>query len=122
VKVYCINRATTYGFSLCELEVYGTPSGSRLVVTTLASTGATPLDAEALTVYPNPASSTVRVRLGTGWQNAHLTLFDNLGRQVYAAPVAQAEQIVNLANLPIGPYKLIVADDTHQVTKTVVRE
>jgi beta-mannanase len=122
VKVYCINRATTYGFSLYELEVYGTTSGSRLAATTLASTGATPPDAEALTVYPNPASSTVRVRLGTNWHNAHLILFDNLGRQVYAAPVTQAEQVVNLANLPTGLYRLLVADATHQATKAVVRE
>lgn len=122
VKVYCINRATSYGFSLYEFEVYGTASGNRPAGAALASAAIAPPASDALAVYPNPTNATVRVQVGADWQNAHLTLFDNLGRQVYTAPVTQSEQTVNLVNLPVGLYKLLVTDATHQVNKTVVKQ
>jgi hypothetical protein len=58
VKIYCINRATAYGFSFWEFEVYGTLSGRAAVEENL-------VEDDNVTAFPNPVAgvTTIQVNL-----------------------------------------------------------
>jgi M6 family metalloprotease-like protein len=60
VKIYCINRATSYGFSIYELEVYGLPAASPTFA--VGKSIDRPMEKEP-TVYPNPAKEFVKVEV-----------------------------------------------------------
>jgi M6 family metalloprotease-like protein len=55
IKVYCINRATQYGFSIYELEVYGTPLSAPTIITDERNVN------ENFTIYPNPAKDHISI-------------------------------------------------------------
>jgi mannan endo-1,4-beta-mannosidase len=110
VKVYCINRATTYGFSLFEFEVYGTAT------TTLKTLATTSSEAEELAVFPNPATSHLTVRRpGLRAGRGQLTIRNGLGQLVRSQLIAGPESTVDLAGLASGVYQLKLTDQYGQV-------
>ncbi|MBG8553439.1 glycosyl hydrolase [Hymenobacter guriensis] len=113
VKVYCINRATSYGFSLFEFEVYGTAAGARALATSTARNLAeTPLQ-----VYPNPVTDQLTMRLAPGWESSQVTLFDSQGRQVLREQVAGLSHQLRLSVLPVGMYQLLLNNGRQQVVQ-----
>lgn len=97
VKVLGTARGTTYGYSIRELEAYGS------VVTATAPANA----ARSLQAYPNPTAGTLTVSLGSGWPvGTQLTLLSGTGQLVRAYAVRQATQILPTADLPAGLYLL----------------
>ncbi|MBO2011174.1 glycosyl hydrolase [Hymenobacter negativus] len=120
VKVYCINRATTYGFSLYEFEVYGTATGAR---TALASNGTkTTLEGEA-TVFPNPASSKITVQLVQyGKAGTQLTLSNGQGKTLLSESVQGTERTLDLATYPAGLYLLTLSNESGRVTRKITKE
>ena len=115
VKVYCINRATTYGFSLYEIEVYGTASGARLALAAPA-----PSEAEELAIYPNPTADQLTIRLGQfGQAGAQLTLANSVGQVVLRQAVQGPQSTVALAALPAGMYVLTLSGAAGQASRKV---
>ena len=97
VKVLGTARGTIYGYSIRELEAYGS------VVTATASANA----ARSLQAYPNPTAGTLTVSLGGDWPvGTQLTLLNGTGQLVGAYAVRQATQILPTAGLPAGLYLL----------------
>jgi beta-mannanase len=120
VKVYCINRATTYGFSLYEFEVYGTATGAR---TALAANDAKAARADEAMVFPNPATAKVTVQLGSyGAAGSLLTLSNGQGQTMFSEPVQGAERTIDLANYPAGLYLLTLSNDSGRVTRKITKE
>lgn len=120
VKVYCINRATTYGFSLYEFEVYGTATGAR---TALATDDAKAALTGEITVFPNPASSKVAVQLGQyGTAGSQLTLSNGQGKTLFSEPVQGAERMLDLTRYPAGLYLLTLSNESGRVTRKITKE
>lgn len=120
VKVYCINRATTYGFSLYEFEVYGTATGARTALATNDAKAA--LTGEA-TIFPNPTSSKVTVQLGRyGVAGSLLTLSNGQGKMLFSEPVQGTEHTLDLAKYPAGLYLLTVANELGRITRKITKE
>jgi mannan endo-1,4-beta-mannosidase len=81
VKIYCINRATQYGFSFWEFEVYGS-SAAR------SSTKEHGLDQEltndeVLSAYPNPVAGKTRIIVNLPREGeAHVSVSGSLGNKI----------------------------------------
>jgi mannan endo-1,4-beta-mannosidase len=56
LKVYCITRATTYGFSFFEIEAYGTAAARSATEEVASNT-----EQDLVTAYPNPTSGNVTI-------------------------------------------------------------
>jgi mannan endo-1,4-beta-mannosidase len=83
VKIYCINRATTFGFSFWEFEVYGTSAGrTKTDGSSRLEEGKETPDG-ILSVYPNPASSkaTVTVSLSVA-SHTEIDVANSVGKKV----------------------------------------
>jgi|GEM_PF-1763364 len=117
VKVYCINRATAYGFSLYELEVYGTAAGAR---NTLEANDVK----EALTVFPNPVSEQLTLQVPKSDRaDGRVTVTDNWGRVVITRPVqATTEVTLDLSHLPAGLYLLTWLDGSRKLTQRISKK
>ncbi len=96
VRVYGTQRGTPYGYSIYELEVYGTSAGGRV------ATEEAPAVEESATVfvYPNPATDRIRVEgLAEG---TPVTIASATGSGVYTFRVEG--QSVDISRLPAGVY------------------
>lgn len=97
VKVLGTARGTAYGYSIRELEAYG----SLVTATTSASA------ARSLQAYPNPTAGTLTVSLGAEWAvGTQLTVLNNTGQKVGEYAVHNATQTLPTADLPAGLYLL----------------
>ncbi|MDB5270003.1 MAG: mannan endo,4-beta-mannosidase [Hymenobacter sp.] len=97
VKVLGTARGTIYGYSIRELEAYGS------LVTATASASA----ARSLQAYPNPATGTLTVALGADWPvGTQLSVLSSTGQSVGTYAVRSATQTLSTADLPAGLYLL----------------
>ena len=97
VKVLGTARGTAYGYSIRELEAYG----SLITATTSASA------ARSLQAYPNPTAGTLTVALGAEWPvGTQLTVLNNTGQKVGEYAVRNVTQTLPTAELPAGLYLL----------------
>lgn len=120
VKVYGINRATTYGFSLYEFEVYGTATGARTALAASDAKGA--LKGEA-TVFPNPANCKVTVQLGPyGAAGSLLMLSSGQGKTLFTEPVQGTEHTLDLTHYPAGLYLLTLSNKSDRITRKITKE
>jgi hypothetical protein len=76
VRMTGLTRATLYGYSLYEFEVYGTPPAS-------VATSAPPLSYALFQNYPNPFNPTTEIQWSiNNRQSTIVKVFDMLGREV----------------------------------------
>jgi hypothetical protein len=105
--VYCINRATTYGFSIWEFEVYGSAAGGRQAteeVDVLAE-GATEL-------YPNPTENKVTIQIPENFQqNGSISLHNATGKSLIVNVVKGAEHTFDLSGQAPGLYIIQLSND-----------
>jgi hypothetical protein len=119
VKVYCINRATAYGFSLYEFEIYGSLSAARVASKSLLPDASS----QVFNVYPNPAHDQITVQLGAAWQqNSRLVLINSNGKYIFSKPVSGATATLQLSSLPSGLYILKVSNAKGQIIKKIIKE
>ncbi len=111
VRVNCQQRATQYGYSLYELEVYGA----------LPPTGVSEEAPSATRLYPNPVTEELMVTDDPGL--TALTLTDAQGRRVRQWPltVGQTTATLPMGELPGGLYLLHLqhADGRREVRKVI---
>ncbi|PJJ54914.1 glycosyl hydrolase [Hymenobacter chitinivorans] len=108
-------RATAYGYSLYEIEVFGS-AASALKTAAVATTG----PAETLQLYPNPAETALHVAVGDGTGLRHLTITNALGRTVLTRSGPDAE--LNIVTLPAGLYVVrATTTDGRQLTQRFVK-
>jgi beta-glucanase (GH16 family) len=112
VRLLGQQRATTYGYSLYEMEVYGT--------SVLGTTGRT---TEALPAHPNPVAARLTVELA-GRVAPVLTLFDGQGRVVrqQAVPAGHGQAQLDLEGLPSGVYLLKILDNKHVSVQKIIKQ
>jgi hypothetical protein len=98
VKIYCINRATTYGFSFYEFEVYGT-SASRI-----AAAENEELAFEEVTAFPNPTHDKLKVKFSSYWQQGKVSMVNALGKKLISDIIDSDEKTFDLSQQPSGLY------------------
>jgi hypothetical protein len=101
LKVYCINRATQYGFSIFEFEAYGTATGGRQ--RTIAS-AETVKDDDQTQLYPNPTTGKVTINVPKEFQHGKISLLSAEGRSLLSETVKGSEHVFDLTDKPTGLY------------------
>ncbi|RSK31744.1 glycosyl hydrolase [Hymenobacter metallilatus] len=105
LRLYATRRATAYGYSLWEIEVFGSPVGAPTATHAQA-------DTEPLGLYPNPAATELHFSLPPNTRLRSLVVLDARGRLVLTdyAPGAT----LHIAALPAGLYVVRATTTSHR--------
>ena len=66
-----------------------------------------------LSVFPNPANSTVTVQLNSNDKDAflnHISIYDIFGRVILSQPVGGVSHVLNVLSYPKGVYFIMATD------------
>jgi GH18 family chitinase/chitodextrinase len=111
IRIYGTARGTAWGYSIFELEVYGTAAAQAARTATLTEA--------SISVYPNPAEDHVTIHVPEGWQDAAIvTVVNAYGKSFISQKVTEKESTLQLSSLPQGQYIIQI---THGQSKTVKR-
>ncbi|MCU4163738.1 family 16 glycosylhydrolase [Carboxylicivirga caseinilyticus] len=92
LRILCNQRNTQWGFSLFELEVYGS-----------STTAVNDIQPEDINLFPNPAKTSVTLE-----DNKHLlseiSIFNNAGQKLRTEKIKSSTQIINLEGYSQGIY------------------
>jgi hypothetical protein len=114
LKVYCINRATTYGFSIFEFEAYGSYVGARQSIAVEED----PKNEEMSTVYPNPANDRITIRVPEKFRSGNIAMHNAAGKTLVTEKVQGDEHTFDLEALPSGMYIIHLSN---QQTRNAVK-
>lgn len=73
-------------------------------------------------ISPNPATSTINVYLPKGFENAKLTVFDVLGKEIYNVEMNSLNSTINITKWNSGVYLVRIATDKDSQTKRFVKQ
>ncbi|MCP2028282.1 beta-glucanase (GH16 family) [Flavobacterium sp. HSC-32F16] len=122
LRILCTAKALApYGYSLFEIEAYGSVSSAKKVNSSVEETQA---ENTAFTVYPNPAGNYIQVSLPEKLENAVITIYDNSGTlMLQNKPEANAsESVIDLSRLTKGIYILNFKSDQKSWTKKLIKQ
>ena len=119
VRMKGVQRGTGYGYSIWELEVYGTTAARPAAVLGTAPAGLAP----ALSVYPNPVTQTVTLT-GLPADATSLAVYDVRGALVRHVRLAQAHatETIDVAELRSGVYVIQVTSLAGVRTQRFVKQ
>jgi len=118
LKVYCINRATTYGFSIFEFEAYGTYVGAREATPHVEQLA---VAEETSMLYPNPATDKVIIPIPAQYQKGKIALYNAAGVIVTNESIKGTEHIFNLADMPAGLYLVHLSNASGRMVMKVMK-
>ena len=75
-----------------------------------------------VTVYPNPASTSLQVTISGGIEQASVTMYDMLGKEVKQLVMYNSSLTTNTSDLSEGVYNLSISTNTGIANKRVVIE
>ncbi len=104
-------RATTFGYSIYEMAVYG-PGSAALATKSAVSNG--------LEVYPNPVADQLQLKLSGSLQRSQYRILDPLGRVLRTGSAASGS--VNVAALQPGLYTLLLTQDGQQTARRFTKQ
>jgi len=73
-------------------------------------------------VSPNPATSILNVYLPKGYENAKLSVFDVLGKEIYRVELNSLHSTINIAKWNSGVYLVRIATETESQIKRFVKQ
>jgi len=73
-------------------------------------------------ISPNPASTTINVYLPKGFENAKLSVFDVLGKEIYNVKLSALHSTINISKWNSGVYLVRIATETESQTKRFVKQ
>lgn len=131
VKIYGTARVTPYGYSIFELEVYGSLSASqalqRISSNEEESTNGTAMSTTEVLVYPNPINQAELTVTGIFPENSlvNLQINDVMGsvlvNQDFTTSSGRFENKINVESLPVGAYVLKLSYGGHLFTRKLLK-
>lgn len=73
-------------------------------------------------ITPNPATTSINVYLPKGFENARLSVFDVLGKEIYYVELNSLQSTIHIAKWNSGVYLVRIATDTESQTKRFVKQ
>lgn len=120
VRVYGTARGSDYGYSIYELEVYGS-AAARQSVAALATDKTS--NQKLITVYPVPAHDHVLITIPDGHQQkSKISLCDINGKVYFSGSVTGNSYNMNVSKLPAGVYIIQIISGDKKTTKKIVKE
>lgn len=126
VKMYGINRGTNYGYSMYEMEVYGTPvAGSSSAQNKSILLAEESIKMETVKAYPNPFTDRVTLYAPEGQTAFSVKVYDAFGKEMAAfdeAKFIDSEMTLDTQRWPAGLYTCVIdAADERWVNKLIKR-
>lgn len=120
VRIYGMSRATAYGYSLWEFEVYAAPQPSARQHTTSLSPAKNNLNDNlvSITVSPNPTKDILTIKFKGMTPQSVLRIYNMTGQQTYFSRVNGNMMQVDVSKWPKGIYIISLGN----VRKKVVVE
>lgn len=116
VRMYGTARGSDYGYSIYELEVYGSAIQSTVA---LAKT----FKEQLITVYPIPAHDQVLITIPCGnQQKSQISLCDINGKVYFSGSTTGNTYNMNVSKLPAGIYIVQIISGNKRTTKKIVKE
>jgi endo-1,4-beta-D-glucanase Y len=116
VRINGTARGTAWGYSIFELEVYGTLAGARE-----AATSARAEEREAgVVIYPNPVERTLSLSVPDDFKGDEMKITDMSGRTVSFQKIG--ENLYDVSGLPPGLYILRLAKERQQKVEKFLKK
>jgi len=119
VRMYGTARGSAYGYSIYELEVYGT-AGTRMATTTAAVEEATP--ARRVQVYPVPSKDEVTITLPEFTQKTQIVVTDLTGKTYYTGTASGSVHKLHINKYPAGIYVVQLINGNQKIIKRIVKK
>ncbi|PKB18753.1 family 16 glycosylhydrolase [Flavobacterium sp. 5] len=123
IRVLCTTKALApYGYSLYEIEAYGSASTAKQVLT---SKGVAPeTEVTDLAIYPNPAGDYIELSVSGKLTNKEVTIYDLTGNLVMKNRIntTSDETIIDISRLSKGVYILNFSSDEKNVAKKLIKK
>lgn len=117
VRINCTTRATPYGYSIFELEVYGTLAGARSAVDQTESEHSSKMKA-----YPNPTTDAITVDTKEYYPDGSISLLDGDGKQIVLEKISNTSHTLSLKHLPSGLYLIRLSNMKRRETCKVFKQ
>ncbi len=101
VRIYGTARGSIYGYSIYELEVYGTAAGARMATTTASAVNFS--NEQLISVYPVPAHDQLTISL-PGQQKSQIIVSDINGKAYAMATASGNMHTIDVSKYPAGMY------------------
>jgi len=73
-------------------------------------------------LFPNPASENVSIQISNSTENATVTFFNYLGKEVYSQKISNATQKISVSNLSSGVYIVKIMSDGKTGIKKFIKK
>ncbi|MBT1708422.1 discoidin domain-containing protein [Fulvivirgaceae bacterium PWU5] len=112
IRIYGTARGTAWGYSIFELEVYGTAA--------VQAASIAPLTDASISVYPTLTEDHVTIQLPEGGQHlAVVTVVNAYGRSFISQTVTENKTTLQLSSLPQGQYIIQVISGQAKAVKRI---
>ncbi len=81
-----------------------------------------PSQIDEFTISPNPAKTTLNIKLTNSDAELQLEVFDVLGKRIYKGMITKLESSINVANWKSGVYLVRISDDKTTQTKRFIKQ
>jgi aryl-phospho-beta-D-glucosidase BglC (GH1 family) len=121
VRMYGTARGSEYGYSIYDLEVYGTAATTRKVTITSVAAEESNL-AQRIQVYPVPSKDEVTITLPALSQKTQLVVTDLTGKTYYTGIASGNVHKLHLNKYPAGIYVLQLISGNQKIIKRIVKK
>lgn len=97
-------------------------TGAPISFTPKTGTVSSAVDADAISIYPNPSAGIFNLAIGTDHVGAQVVVTDMLGRKVLSASAESLNGVIDLSGQPAGVYYAVVSSATGGSTIKIVKQ
>lgn len=121
VRMYGTARGSAYGYSIYELEVYGTTASTRMATNTTVASDENNL-AQRIQVYPVPTKDEVTITLPALSQKTQIIVTDLTGKTYYSGTASGNVHKLHLNKYPAGIYVVQLISGNQKIIKRIVKK
>jgi hypothetical protein len=121
VRMYGTARGSAYGYSIYELEVYGTASTTRMTTNATETSEESKL-AQRIQVYPVPSKDEVTITLPEISQKTQILVTDLTGKTYYTGTASGNVHKLHINKYPAGIYVVQLISGNQKIIKRIVKK
>lgn len=121
VRMYGTARGSAYGYSIYELEVYGTAATPRMATTTSVTVEESKLT-QQIQVYPVPSKDEVTITLPQLTQKTQVVVTDLTGKTYYTGFASGSVHKLHINKYPAGIYVVQLINGNQKIIKRIVKK
>lgn len=120
IRILCNAKALPpYGYSLYEIEAYGSSSTARMAMNVVEEPQA---EEVVFAMYPNPTTNYIQVSSPENLDNKIITIYDDSGTLILENKPQGNESVIDISKLRRGIYILNFKSDQKSWTKKLIKK